>query len=86
MPKVETTATGNVTATVSRGSGKALEDVSIKPSKNGGFVMSASYRETEKKKKGGMLCCPSGWTPPETYTYESFDSLVTGLKKCFGVK
>ena len=86
MPKVETTATGNVTATVSRGHGKVIDDVRITPSANGGYAVQASYRETEKKRKGGMLDAPMGWSRPETFTYESFDALVKGLKKCFGVK
>ena len=86
MPKVETTASGNVTATVPRGSGKAIDDVRITPSANGGYAVQASYRDTGKKRKGGMIDSPMGWMRPETFTYESFDALVKGLKQCFGVK
>ena len=87
MQKAETNAHGNATATVSRGSGKAIDDVRITPSVNGGYSVQASYRQTEKKRKGGgVMDAPTGWMRPETFTYESFDALVKGLKHCFGVK
>jgi hypothetical protein len=66
------------------GSGKTLEDVRIRCSKNGGYVVDASYRRTDKKAKGGMSIYPDSYMPPETLTFSSFDSLVAGLKKVFG--
>ena len=82
-----TTAEGYSTTTVKRGSGKTLTRVEIEPSKNNGFVVRESYRMAEKKQgKGGMSMTPNGWMDPEVATYSSFDTMVAGLKKCFGAK
>lgn len=79
---VEKTQTGTVKATVSRGTGKVLDDVRITPSANGGYSLQASYRETEKSRRGGVMASPSGWRPPETFVFTDFESLVAGLRKC----
>ena len=82
-----TTAEGYSTQTVKRGSGKVLTRAEIEPSKNNGYVVKEFYRMTDKKAgKGGMSMTPNGWMDPEIATYASFDSMVAGLKKCFGTK
>ena len=85
MPaKSEMTAEGYHSTTVKRSSGKTLTRAEIEPSKNGGFVVKEFYRQADKKAgKGGMSMVPNGWMDPETATYASFESMVSGLKKCF---
>lgn len=90
MVHVEKTEFG-VKGTASRsdayGSGKTLETVRITPSKNGGYSVEASYRRKQKAARGSTSPYPSDYyMPPDTLTYESFDNLVAGLKKCFGMK
>lgn len=63
--------------------GRELSGVSIDPSKNNGFSVRVSYRAKPSKDKDG---CSVGWMEPDTYTFESLDSLFTFLGKTFGKK
>lgn len=60
------------------GGTKTLNSVNIEPSKNGGYTVEQRYRM--KKKESGPSCY-DGYCEPDTYTFESLDSLFAHLKK-----
>lgn len=57
---------------------KTLSRVEIEPSKNGGYTVEQRYR---MKKKDSGPSCYDGYCEPDTYTFESIDSLFAHLKK-----
>jgi hypothetical protein len=78
----EKSAGGYVSASVERGKAKSqgkkvLSSISIEPSQNGGFAVSQRYRL--ERGNDGM-----GYCEPETYTFESADSLFAHLKATLG--
>ena len=83
-PKATMNDSGYAQATVAKGSGKRLDEVSIKPAKGGGFVVVEQYRRTSDGK--ARMSTPD-WLPAEPpMAFESFDGMVAALRKCFGVK
>lgn len=58
-----------------------LSRIEIEPSENGGFVAKCYMRESKSDRNRSTYC---GWHEPETYTFETFDSLVAWLKKKVG--
>ena len=83
-PKATMNDSGYAQAAVTKGSGKRLDNVNIKTSKNGGYILTESYRRTNEGK--ARMTTPD-WLPDEPpMTFESFDAMVGALRKCFGVK
>lgn len=83
-PKATMNDSGYAQATVAKGSGKRLDNVNIKPSKNNGYVVTESFRRTNDGK--ARMTTPDWLLDEPPMTFESFDGMVTGLRKCFGVK
>ena len=83
-PTAERSNEGYAKATVARDGGKRLEEVVIKPSANGGFIVREQYRRTREGKRA--MSMPDYLPPEQEMTFETFESMVGGLRKCFGVK
>lgn len=81
-PKVETTDDGYTKATVKRDGGKVIDDITVRPSANGGFIMTESYRRT---REGKRAMSQPDWMPPDPpKTFDSFEALSAEMKKCLG--
>lgn len=75
---------GYATATVPMGKGTHLNEVTIKPSKNNGFIVTEQYRRT---RNGTLAMSTPDWLPPEQpMIFATFDAMVGELRKCFGIK
>ena len=82
-PAVQTNENGYTTATVKRDGGQRLDEVTIKPFVNGGFQVVKQYRKTRDGKRA--MSTPD-WLPPEPpLRADTFEAMVTILRKCFGV-
>jgi hypothetical protein len=75
-PVAPVTASGSKKST---GGKKTLSRCEIAPSTNGGFTVEQRYK-TERKSSSGPGCCYD-YVDPETYTFESKDSLIAHLQK-----
>lgn len=59
---------------------KTLARLEVAPSTNGGFTVEQRYKTERKKASSGPGCCYD-YMDPETYTFESKDSLIAHLQK-----
>jgi hypothetical protein len=59
-----------------------VESVTVKPSENGGFVVTCQKRP-KPSKKAGAASYPSPWVEPDTYTYESLEGVEGFLRETF---
>ena len=75
---------GYAMATMPMGKGQRIDEVTVRPSKNGGFIVTEQYRRTSAGKRA--MSTPD-WIPPEApMTFATVDAMVGHLKKCFGTK
>ena len=75
---------GYAMATMPMGKGQRIDEVTVRPSKNGGFIVTEQYRRTSAGKRA--MSTPD-WLPPEPpATFETFDAMAAHLRKCFGMK
>lgn len=73
-------AVGSSATASKKPSGKqVLTEVNIKPSENGGFTVDQRYRQ-----ESGRRNEPSPYVEPKTFTFESFDTMVSHLASEFG--
>jgi hypothetical protein len=63
-------------AGMSRGK-QVLTEARIRPSENGGFTVEQQYRQDSKGE-------PSPYVEPKTFTFESFDTMVSHLAGALG--
>lgn len=61
-----------------------VESVTIKPSENGGYVVTCAKRPKPTKKAGAAQYPASTWVEPDTYTYESLAGVEGFLRETFG--
>ena len=82
VPTPARSDSGYATATMPMGKGTRLDEVTIRPSSNSGFILTKQFRRTSAGKRA--MSSPD-WLPPEPpMTFETFDGLTGELRKCFG--
>jgi len=81
-PTAQRGDSGYATATMPMGKGTRIDEVTIRPSANGGYILTKQYRRTSAGKRAMSM---PDWLPPEPpMTFETFDGLSGALRKCFG--